>query len=244
MVGAAATLGGVTRMTVSLVVIMFELTGGLPYIVPLMVAIMTSKWVGDAIIKGGIYDGHINLNGYPYLDNKEEFTHTTCAFDVMQPRRGAEPLRCLASTGLTLGDIENLLDETAFNGFPIIVDESSQIMRGYIARRDVKIVLKHIRGKDENIVSASPVYFGKHPPGYLSPDGPPPVSLRHIVDECPFTVTDVTPMETVVEMFRKLGLRQVLVVHHGKVLGIITKKDVLRHVATISNMDPRSILFH
>ena len=37
MVGAAAVLGGVTRMTVSLVVIMFELTGGVRYIVPLMV---------------------------------------------------------------------------------------------------------------------------------------------------------------------------------------------------------------
>ena len=32
MVGAAATLSGVTRMTVSLVVIMYELTGGLLYI--------------------------------------------------------------------------------------------------------------------------------------------------------------------------------------------------------------------
>ncbi|CAG2216453.1 CLCN3_4_5 [Mytilus edulis] len=41
MVGAAAALGGVTRMTVSLVVIMFELTGGLQYIVPLMLAVMT-----------------------------------------------------------------------------------------------------------------------------------------------------------------------------------------------------------
>ena len=38
MVGAAAALGGVTRMTVSLVVIMFELTGGVRYIVPLMVS--------------------------------------------------------------------------------------------------------------------------------------------------------------------------------------------------------------
>jgi hypothetical protein len=88
MVGAAAALGGVTRMTgqsvylllcatvhvfldiviecrcshvtilsatVSLVVIMFEVTGGLQYIVPLMAAVMTSKWVGDAFGKEGLY---------------------------------------------------------------------------------------------------------------------------------------------------------------------------------------------
>jgi len=64
-------------MTVSLVVVMFELTGGLQYILPLMLAAMCSKWAGDAFGSEGIYDGHIKLNGYPYLENKEEFTHTT-----------------------------------------------------------------------------------------------------------------------------------------------------------------------
>ena len=39
-------------------------------------------------------------------------------------------------------------------------------------------------------------------------------------------------METVVDMFRKLGLRQTLVTHNGRLLGIITKKDVLRYVDT------------
>lgn len=39
----------------SLVVIMFELTGGLEYIVPLMAAAMTSKWVGDALGREGMY---------------------------------------------------------------------------------------------------------------------------------------------------------------------------------------------
>lgn len=43
-------------MTVSLVVIMFELTGGLEYIVPLMAAAMTSKWVADAFGREGIYE--------------------------------------------------------------------------------------------------------------------------------------------------------------------------------------------
>ena len=70
MVGAAATLSGVTRMTVSLVVIMYELTGGLLYIVPLMVATMTAKWVSDGFGTEGIYDAHIKLNNYPFLDGK------------------------------------------------------------------------------------------------------------------------------------------------------------------------------
>ena len=74
--------------------------------------------------------------------------------------------------------------------------------------------------------------------------GPPPLKLRKIVDLAPITITDQvrdsrarlnstfsipqTPMETVVDMFRKLGLRQTLVTHNGRLLGIITKKDVLR----------------
>ena len=42
-VGASAVLGGITRMTVCLVVIMFEVTGGYEYVLPVMVAVMMSK---------------------------------------------------------------------------------------------------------------------------------------------------------------------------------------------------------
>ena len=41
------------------------------------------------------------------------------------------------------------------------------------------------------------------------------------------TVTDETPMEIVIDMFRKLGLRMALVTRYGTLLGIITKKDIL-----------------
>lgn len=53
-IGAAAALAGVTRMTVSIVVIMFELTGALTYVLPIMIAVMISKWVGDAFSRRGI----------------------------------------------------------------------------------------------------------------------------------------------------------------------------------------------
>eukprot|EP00002_Diphylleia_rotans_P028933 TRINITY_DN5853_c0_g1_i3.p1 TRINITY_DN5853_c0_g1~~TRINITY_DN5853_c0_g1_i3.p1 ORF type:complete len:670 (+),score=99.31 TRINITY_DN5853_c0_g1_i3:53-2062(+) len=80
MVGAAATLGGVSRTTVSIAVIMFELTGGLAFMVPIMLAVLTSKWVGDSITEG-IYDENITNAGYPYIDPKKEvMIPTPCSF--------------------------------------------------------------------------------------------------------------------------------------------------------------------
>ncbi|KAG2466014.1 CLCN3 protein, partial [Polypterus senegalus] len=243
MVGAAACLGGVTRMTVSLVVIVFELTGGLEYIVPLMAAIMTSKWVGDAFGREGIYEAHIRLNGYPFLDAKEEFTHTTLASEVMRPRRNESPLAVLTQDNMTVEELEAVINETSYNGFPVIVSKESQRLVGFALRRDITIALENARRKQEGIMRTSRVYFTQHAPS-LPADSPRPLKLRSILDMSPFTVTDHTPMEIVVDIFRKLGLRQCLVTHNGRLLGVITKKDILRHMAQMANLDPESIMFN
>jgi len=51
---------------------------------------------------------------------------------------------------------------------------------------------------------------------------PPPLKLKKILDMAPITITDQTPMETVVDMFRKLGLRQTLVTHNGFVVRFLS----------------------
>uniref|UniRef100_A0A2K6JVY0 Chloride channel protein n=1 Tax=Rhinopithecus bieti TaxID=61621 RepID=A0A2K6JVY0_RHIBE len=243
MVGAAACLGGVTRMTVSLVVIMFELTGGLEYIVPLMAAAVTSKWVADAFGKEGIYEAHIHLNGYPFLDVKDEFTHRTLATDVMRPRRGEPPLSVLTQDSMTVEDVETLIKETDYNGFPVVVSRDSERLIGFAQRRELILAIKNARQRQEGIVSNSIMYFTEEPPE-LPANSPHPLKLRRILNLSPFTVTDHTPMETVVDIFRKLGLRQCLVTRSGRLLGIITKKDVLRHMAQMANQDPESIMFN
>ncbi|XP_047618501.1 H(+)/Cl(-) exchange transporter 3 isoform X5 [Phacochoerus africanus] len=228
-----AGLGGVTRMTVSLVVIVFELTGGLEYIVPLMAAVMTSKWVGDAFGREGIYEAHIRLNGYPFLDAKEEFTHTTLAADVMRPRRSDPPLAVLTQDNMTVDDIENMINETSYNGFPVIMSKESQRLVGFALRRDLTIAIESARKKQEGIVGSSRVCFAQHTPS-LPAESPRPLKLRSILDMSPFTVTDHTPMEIVVDIFRKLGLRQCLVTHNGTVLGIITRKNMLAHLEELT----------
>lgn len=227
-------------MTVSLVVIVFELTGGLEYIVPLMAAVMTSKWVGDAFGREGIYEAHIRLNGYPFLDAKEEFTHTTLAREVMRPRRSDPPLAVLTQDDLTVEELQGIINETSYNGFPVIVSKESQRLVGFALRRDITIAIgtvgsrgwmhvlpekaqmkkvsvsstENARRKQEGIMLNSRVYFTQHAPT-LPADSPRPLKLRSILDMSPFTVTDHTPMEIVVDIFRKLGLRQCLVTHNG-----------------------------
>ncbi|XP_043099769.1 H(+)/Cl(-) exchange transporter 5 isoform X2 [Puntigrus tetrazona] len=243
MVGAAACLGGVTRMTVSLVVIMFELTGGLEYIVPLMAAAMTSKWVADALGRESIYEAHIRLNGYPFLEAKEEFRHKTLATDVMRPWRGDPPLSVLTESRMTVEEVERLISDTTYSGFPVVVSQQSQRLVGFVLRRDLVISLENARRYQDGVVSMSPVLFTECDPP-MSPNAPPAVKLRNILDLSPFTVTVHTPMEIVVDIFRKLGLRQCLVIQNGRLLGIITKKDILKHMAQMANRDPDSILFN
>ncbi|XP_031639514.1 H(+)/Cl(-) exchange transporter 5 isoform X2 [Contarinia nasturtii] len=240
MVGAAAVLGGVTRMTISLIVIMFELTGGVNYIVPLMAAAMASKWVGDALGREGIYDAHIALNGYPFL-GKEEFAHTTLAADVMQPKRN-ETLSVITQDSMTVDDIVNLLKETEHNGYPVVVSKESQYLVGFVLRRDLNLAIANAKRFIDGITGQSIVLFTSMAP--VQNLGPPPLNLKKILDMAPITVTDQTPMETVVDMFRKLGLRQTLVTHNGRLLGVITKKDVLRHVKQMDNEDPNTVLFN
>lgn len=73
--------------------------------------------------------------------------------------------------------------------------------------------LASVRRKQDDISDDSLVIFNGIAQGNISASSP--VKLRRILDLAPITVTDHTPMETVIDMFRKLGLRHVLVTHNG-----------------------------
>ena len=64
--GAAAMLGGVTRMTISLCAIMLELTNDITLALPMILALAASKVAGD-MLSHPIYEVHVELMGAPYL---------------------------------------------------------------------------------------------------------------------------------------------------------------------------------
>lgn len=61
MLGAAAQLGGVMRMTLSLTAILIETTGSITFALPLILTFTCAKWTGDLFTKG-IYDTQIEVS--------------------------------------------------------------------------------------------------------------------------------------------------------------------------------------
>lgn len=66
-IGAAAFLGGSTRMTMTTTVMVMETTGALQLVIPLMLTVFFAKIVGDRY-GVGIDDTHVRLRGAPVLD--------------------------------------------------------------------------------------------------------------------------------------------------------------------------------
>ncbi|ODV63402.1 uncharacterized protein ASCRUDRAFT_73271 [Ascoidea rubescens DSM 1968] len=70
-IGAAAFLTGVTKLTVSIVVIVFELTGAITYVLPIMISVLVSRYVNDLLINKSCYDLWIEFNKFDNIHINE-----------------------------------------------------------------------------------------------------------------------------------------------------------------------------
>ncbi|KAF7947771.1 hypothetical protein EAE96_008850 [Botrytis aclada] len=236
--GAAAALSGIMHITVSVVVIMFELTGATTYILPTMIVVGVTKAVSEFFGKGGIADRMIWFNGFPFLDNKEEHTFGVPVSQVM-----TSDVVILPTNGYTMRHLEKLLLEDRYQGFPIVEDRVSKILVGYIGRTELRYAIDRVK-RDRTISPSAKCYFSPpnnnatHDP--MTPTTPATsttfegmasssVDFSRFIDSTPVTVHPRLPLETVMELFQKIGPRVILIEHHGKLEGLVTVKDVLKY---------------
>eukprot|EP01138_Halocafeteria_seosinensis_P001396 gb/GECG01001432.1/.p1 GENE.gb/GECG01001432.1/~~gb/GECG01001432.1/.p1 ORF type:complete len:1015 (+),score=100.27 gb/GECG01001432.1/:1-3045(+) len=145
LIGAAAFLGGVTRMTISLAVILLESTGNYQYGLPLMLVFFSARWTGN-VFNDGIYDVHIALNKWPLLEEKlpKDVAWELTTEDVM-----TSPPVVLREVE-TVERILKVLKCTKNNGFPVIFNAgayspTSKIgtFAGLIQRKHLSVLLAH-----------------------------------------------------------------------------------------------------
>ncbi|KAI0603528.1 chloride channel [Biscogniauxia sp. FL1348] len=223
MIGAAATLAGVTRLTVSIVVIMFELTGALSYVLPIMVAVMLSKWVGDAFSRRGIYESWIHFNEYPFLDSGDEGGGAQHVPDIPagQIMTRIEDLVVLTATGHTIASLRSVLDSCDYRGFPVVSDPRDALLLGYISRAELAYNLDVGTRPPRSLPPETETFFSHQPLA----DPRTTLDLRPWMDHTPLALPSRSSLHLAVSYFQKLGLRYVLFCDRGVLQGLLTKKD-------------------
>jgi len=236
--GAAAALSGIMHITVSVVVIMFELTGALTYILPTMIVVGVTKMVSELFGKGGIADRMIWFNGFPFLDNKEEHNFGVPVSTVMTADIETIPMH-----GMTLESVEDLLKEPKYQGFPIVENTRTKVLVGYIGRTELRYAIDRLR-RDRSMAVNPQTRCNFSPPAVsavmpLTPTvtindldlsmSSASIDFSRYVDATPVTVHPRLPLETVMDMFRKIGPRVILIEHHGRLTGLVTVKDCLKY---------------
>lgn len=219
-IGAAAALAGVTRMTVSIVVIMFELTGALTYVLPIMIAVMISKWVGDAFGKRGIYETWIHFNEYPFLDNNDD--SPVPDVPVSQIMTLTQDLSVLTASGHTIESIRDLLTSQPYRGFPVVSDALKNILLGYISRTELIYAISLATAEPRKLPPSTQIFFSHQP----AADPHTSLDLRPWMDQTPITLNGKSSLQLTLSMFSKLGLRYVLFCDRGVLQGLFTKKDI------------------
>ena len=144
LIGAAAMLAGVTRMSVSLAAIILESSGNFSLSLPLALTIMSARAVGNFFNKG-IYDTQIHLRQWPVLEKVDDaLAYELRACDVMKP----SPL--VFSEIETVGRIYDVLLTTTHHGFPVVFSEAMArahprlgSLAGFVQRRHLAVILAH-----------------------------------------------------------------------------------------------------
>lgn len=207
-------------MTVSLIVIMFEITGSLRYVVPLMIAIMVSKWSSDALERDSIYDTCIRLLEYPYLDHKRTQLINASLDTVMEvsvPIIQMDKEYTLYELELKLEDLK-IRFPSGDGGFPVLTGD---VLKGYIGISDLEHAL-YIIQKERIDWEYLPIVVP-----YAVTPGKEVFDISSWMDHSPLMVTSDCSLELVLELFMKLGIKTLMIVDSGRFAGLVHKKQLL-----------------
>ncbi|KAL6535313.1 hypothetical protein OROMI_026687 [Orobanche minor] len=245
LLGAASFLGGSMRMTVSLCVIMVEISNNLKFLPLIMLVLLISKAVGDAFNEG-LYEEQARLRGIPLLESRPKYQMRNM---TAKEASGHQQVVYFPRV-VKVVDVLSILRSNTHNGFPVIDHTRSgeTLVIGLILRSHLLVLLQ------------SKVDFQHSPLPFNSRDGPAPIrhnltefvkpvsskglsiddihltpddlemyiDLAPFLNPSPYVVPEDMSLTKVYNLFRQLGLRHILVVPRAsRVVGMITRKDLL-----------------
>ncbi|XP_049954141.1 chloride channel protein 2 isoform X1 [Schistocerca serialis cubense] len=150
-VGAAAFSGAVTH-TISVSVIVFELTGQVTHIIPIMIAVLISNAIAS-FLQPSLYDSIILIKKLPYLPDL--LPSSSGMYNIYVEDFMVRDVKFIWH-GMSYKTLKNTLKENRnLKGFPLVDSPESMILLGSIQRLElIKLIERHI-GRERRLQVAA-----------------------------------------------------------------------------------------
>lgn len=193
--GMGAFFSVVSKVPITAIVIVFEMTTDFNLVLPLMIGSVTAYLIAENLVPGSLYNRILQFNGI-HLEKaaapKGLLTELTAA-DVMQPR--VETL----DVQMTLDEALVAFSRSHHRGFPV-VDQGKMV--GIITQTDLA------KMRDRALAGDTPI--------------------SEIMTPQPVTVSPTATLANVLYLLDRYQLSRLPVIENRKLIGIITRADIIR----------------
>eukprot|EP00927_Polykrikos_kofoidii_P004687 TRINITY_DN11858_c0_g2_i1.p1 TRINITY_DN11858_c0_g2~~TRINITY_DN11858_c0_g2_i1.p1 ORF type:complete len:763 (-),score=91.26 TRINITY_DN11858_c0_g2_i1:9-2297(-) len=209
LVGCAGQVAGVSRMTVSLTMIMVETTGNICTSLPLMVAVAVSKGIADQLHEASVVDIGLELGDGVKLVNADAL-HAGRNFEGLTIHDVCTAEVHVVQASERLSRILKLLVETHFKAYPLVAGREARVV-GLVRRSSLVSSVSDHRNTPLTMQANIVIDLMKH--ADIAPD------VKHWR----------TPLPRACAHFQAMNLQQLCLVDESHcLLGIVTRSDLTR----------------
>jgi chloride channel protein, CIC family len=203
---ALAGMGGffsaVSKVPITAIVIVFEMTTDFNLVLPLMIVSVAAYLVADKVVPGSLYEKLLELKGITLTKQvaMEAALTKLTAKDVMQER--VETL----DAEISLEEAMQAFARSHHRGFPVVEDSK---LVGIVTQSDllkIRETTNHTL-RDRNLAD---------------------IYLKEIMTPVPMTVTPIHTLGNVLYLLDRYQISRLPVVNGRKLIGIITRADIIR----------------
>jgi len=192
-----------------------------------MIAILVAKWVADALEREGVYDLAQTVLGHPFLDLDHALDLVRQENEMVErlipPKQTMKeitvdvPKDNVVSRKILQQKLEELKSRGLMDAGLVLVQDG--MLQGYLAQGELDFGLNNLG--DVWDAATQVRLLGEGQNGEFD--------LSTFIDRTPLSICAKAPMEYLVEMFGKLGLRYICVTEEGsgKLVGVILKKRLV-----------------
>jgi chloride channel protein, CIC family len=201
--GMGAFFSGVSKVPITAIVIVFEMTTDFNLVLPLMIGSVTSYLVADKLVPGSLYDKLLKLNGI-------EIQNQASPEGILTKLTAREVMQCRVESfdaDMSVEEAMKAFSRSHHRGFPVVDDGR---LVGIITQSDLlKIGDSSSQGLDKSEIIKQ-------------------IVLREIMTSEPVTVTPHHSLSNVLYLLDRYKISRLPVLEGRRLIGIITRADIIR----------------